>query len=134
MGRAFAIGVALNTVFVAVEAGAGLWTGSLALLADAGHNLSDVLSLLLACGAVALARRAPTARRTYGLRKATILASLTNAILLMLAVGAIVSESIRRFAEPASVSTNVVMLTAGLGIVINTATALMFMRRSRSPL
>jgi cobalt-zinc-cadmium efflux system protein len=123
MGRAFAIGVALNTVFVAVEAGAGLWTGSLALLADAGHNLSDVLSLLLAWGAVALARRAPTERRTYGLRKATILASLTNAILLMLAVGAIVSESIRRFAEPASVSTNVVMLTAGLGIVINTATA-----------
>jgi cobalt-zinc-cadmium efflux system protein len=134
MGRAFAIGVALNTVFVAVEAGAGLWTGSLALLADAGHNLSDVLSLLLAWGAVALARRAPTARRTYGLRKATILASLTNAILLMLAVGAIVSESIRRFAEPASVSTTVVMLTAGLGIVINTATALMFMRGGKGDL
>ena len=134
MGRAFAIGVALNTVFVAVEAGAGLWTGSLALLADAGHNLSDVLSLLLAWGAVALARRAPTERRTYGLRKATILASLTNAILLMLAVGAIVSESVRRFAEPASVSTNVVMLTAGLGIVINTATALMFMRGGKGDL
>jgi cobalt-zinc-cadmium efflux system protein len=134
MGRAFAIGVALNTVFVAVEAGAGLWTGSLALLADAGHNLSDVLALLLAWGAVALARRAPTERRTYGLRKATILASLTNAILLMLAVGAIVSESVRRFAEPATVSTNIVMLTAGLGIVINTATALMFMRGSQGDL
>ena len=134
MGRAFAIGVALNTVFVAVEAGAGLWTGSLALLADAGHNLSDVLALLLAWGAVALARRAPTERRTYGLRKATILASLTNAILLMLAVGAIVSESVRRFAEPAAVSTNIVMLTAGLGIVINTATALMFMRGSQGDL
>ncbi|MGH6966441.1 MAG: cation diffusion facilitator family transporter [Phenylobacterium sp.] len=134
MGRAFAIGVALNTVFVAVEAAAGFWTGSLALLADAGHNLSDVLSLLLAWGAVVLARRAPTERRTYGLRKATILASLTNAILLMLAVGAIVSESIRRFAEPATVSTNIVMLTAGLGIVINTATALMFMRGSKGDL
>src|SRR5688572_18013014 len=72
MGRAFAVGVALNTVFVVVEAAAGFWTGSLALLADAGHNLSDVLALLLAWGAVALARTAPTARRTYGLRKATI--------------------------------------------------------------
>ncbi len=134
MGRAFAIGVGLNTAFVAVEAIAGFWTGSLALLADAGHNLSDVLALLLAWGAVALARSAPTERRTYGLRKATILASLINAVLLMLAVGAIVSESIRRFAEPAAVSTNIVMIVAGVGIVINTATALMFMRGSQSDL
>lgn len=134
MGRAFAVGVVLNSIFVAVEVAAGFWTGSLALLADAGHNLSDVLALLLAWGAVALAKRAPTARRTYGLRKATILASLTNAILLMLAVGAIVSESIQRFAQPATVSTGIVMLTAGLGIVINTATALMFMRGSQSDL
>ena len=134
MGRAFAVGVVLNSIFVAVEVAAGFWTGSLALLADAGHNLSDVLALLLAWGAVALAKRAPTARRTYGLRKATILASLTNAILLMLAVGAIVSESIQRFAQPATVSTGIVMLSAGLGIVINTATALMFMRGSQSDL
>ncbi len=134
MGRAFAVGVGLNSIFVAVEVAAGFWTGSLALLADAGHNLSDVLALLLAWGAVALAKRAPTARRTYGLRKATILASLTNAILLMLAVGAIVSESIQRFAQPATVSTGIVMLTAGLGIVINTVTALMFMRGSQSDL
>ncbi len=134
MGPAFAVGVALNSVFVAVEVAAGFWTGSLALLADAGHNLSDVLALLLAWGAVALAKRAPTARRTYGLRKATILASLTNAVLLMLAVGAIVSESIQRFAQPATVQTGIVMLTAGLGIVINTATALMFMRGSQSDL
>src|SRR6478735_4208823 len=96
MGRAFAIGVILNTVFVAAEVGAGLWTGSLALLADAGHNLSDVLSLLLAWGATILAKRAPAGRRTYGLRKATILASLANAILLLVAVGAIASEAIRR--------------------------------------
>ena len=134
MRRAFAIGVGLNTAFVVVEAAAGLWTGSLALLADAGHNLSDVLALVLAWGAIVLARRAPTARRTYGLRKATILASLTNAILLLVAVGAIVSESIRRFIEPAAVSTNVVMLVAGVGIVINTATALLFMRGGKSDL
>jgi cobalt-zinc-cadmium efflux system protein len=126
--------LAITAVVLVVELVGAYLASSLALLADAGHNLSDVLSLLLAWGAVVLARRAPTERRTYGLRKATILASLTNAILLMLAVGAIVSESIRRFAEPASVSTNVVMLTAGLGIVINTATALMFMRGGKGDL
>jgi len=98
MGRAFAIGVVLNSAFVAAEVGAGLWAGSLALLADAGHNLSDVLSLILAWGAAALARRAPAGRRTYGLRKSTILASLANAVLLMVAVGAIVSESVHRLA------------------------------------
>src|SRR6185503_597511 len=80
MGRAFAIGVVLNTAFVLVEVAAGFWAGSMALLADAGHNLSDVLALLMAWGAAALAKRAPTARRTYGLRKATILASLGNAV------------------------------------------------------
>ena len=92
MGRAFAIGVVLNTAFVLAEAGAGLMIGSLSLLADAGHNLSDVLSLLLAWGATILAKRAPSGRRTYGLRKATILASLGNAAMLMLAVGAITSS------------------------------------------
>jgi cobalt-zinc-cadmium efflux system protein len=126
--RAFAVGVALNVVFVAAEAAAGLWAGSLALLADAGHNLSDVLALLLAWGAAALARRAPTQRRTYGMRKATVLASLANAVLLLVAVGAIVSESVRRLAEPAPVATGVVMLVAGLGVVLNTATALLFLR------
>jgi cobalt-zinc-cadmium efflux system protein len=134
MGRAFGIGIALNTAFVAAEVGAGLWAGSLALLADAGHNLSDVLALILAWGAATLARRAPTARRTYGLRKTTILASLANAVLLMVAVGAIISESVRRLAEPASIQTGVVMLTAGLGVVINTATALLFFRGSHSDL
>jgi cobalt-zinc-cadmium efflux system protein len=128
MGRAFAIGVALNFAFVLAEAGAGLWSGSLALLADAGHNLSDVLALLLAWGAAALAKRAPTTRRTYGLRKGTILASLTNAVLLLVAVGVIVSEAVRRLGEPAPVATGMVMLTAGLGVVINTATALLFLR------
>ena len=127
-GRAFAIGVTLNFGFVLVEAGAGLWSHSLALLADAGHNLSDVLSLLLAWGATVLARRAPSARRTYGLRKATILASLTNAVLLLVAVGVIASESVRRLMEPVSIATLPVMITAAVGVAINTATALMFMR------
>jgi cobalt-zinc-cadmium efflux system protein len=134
MGRAFAIGVTLNAVFVAAEAAAGIWAGSMALLADAGHNLSDVLSLLLAWGAVGLAKRAPAGRRTYGLRKATILASLANAVLLLVAVGAIVAESIHRLQEPASIETGIVMATAALGVVINTATALLFLRGSHSDL
>ena len=128
MGTAFAIGIALNSLFVMAEVAAGLWSSSLALLADAGHNLSDVLALLLAWGAVVLAKRAPVGRRTYGLRKATILASLANAVMLLVAVGVIVSESIRRLAEPAAISTGVVMLTAGLGVIINTTTALLFFR------
>lgn len=127
-GRAFAVGVGLNFAFVLAEAGVGLWSGSLALLADAGHNLSDVLSLLLAWGATILAKSAPTSRRTYGLRKATILASLANAVLLLVAVGVIVSEAIHRFAEPAPIATWPVMAVAAIGVVINTATALMFMK------
>ena len=134
MGRAFAIGVALNSAFVAAEVAAGLWSGSLALLADAGHNLSDVLALILAWVAAALARRAPAGQRTYGLRKSTILASLTNAVLLLVAVGAIVSESVRRLAEPATIATGVVMATAAIGVVINTATALLFFRGSHGDL
>ena len=134
MGRAFAVGVCLNTAFVLVEVGVGFWSGSLALLADAGHNLSDVLSLLMAWGAVALAARAPAGRRTYGLRKATILASLANAVLLLLAVGAIASESIQRLSHPATVQTWMVMVTAGIGILVNGATALMFMRGGQEDL
>jgi cobalt-zinc-cadmium efflux system protein len=134
MGPAFAIGVALNSLFVAAEVGAGLWAGSLALLADAGHNLSDVLALVLAWGAAALARRAPAGRRTYGLRKGTILASVVNSVLLLVAVGAIVSESFHRLAEPGPVATRIVMLTAGLGVVINTATAMLFFRGSHGDL
>lgn len=127
-GRAFAIGVGLNFAFVLAEAGVGLWSGSLALLADAGHNLSDVLSLLLAWGATILAKSTPTPRRTYGLRKATILASLANAVMLLVAVGVIVSEALHRFAEPAPIATWPVMIVAAIGVAINTATALMFMK------
>ena len=127
-GRAFAIGAALNIAFVATEAAAGLWTGSLALLADAGHNLSDVLSLLLAWAAAEMAKKAPTLRRTYGYRKGTILASLANAGLLLLAVGAIVWEAVRRFGSPDPIEPGPVMVVAAIGVVINTATALMFMK------
>src|SRR3954452_5812138 len=134
MGRAFAIGVALNSLFVAAEAGAGFWTGSLALMADAGHNLSDVLALLMAWGATVLARRAPSNRRTYGLRKGTVLASLANAVFLLLAIGAIVSESIHRLTLPNVVATRTVMITAAIGVVINTATALLFMRGGKADL
>jgi cobalt-zinc-cadmium efflux system protein len=133
-GRAFAIGTALNLGFVVVEAGAGLITGSLALLADAGHNLSDVLGLLMAWGAAVLAKRAPSLRRTYGLRKGTILASLANAALLLVAVGAIAWEAIRRFADPQPIETGPVMVVAAVGIAINTATALMFMKGSKEDL
>src|SRR4051812_12705175 len=93
-GRAFAIGVLLNAVFVAIELGCGFWAGSLALIADAGHNLSDVLGLALAWGASYLARRKPSGRRTYGLGRTSILAALANGILLFVAVGAIALEAI----------------------------------------
>lgn len=125
--RAFAIGVALNVVFVVVEASYGLAAGSLALLADAGHNLSDVLALLLAWGAIHLARRAPSRRRTYGFRRTTILAALANSVVLMLAIGGITWEAIQRFASPADVESGVVVLVASIGIVVNTATAMLFM-------
>ncbi|HQR90323.1 MAG TPA: cation diffusion facilitator family transporter, partial [Caulobacter sp.] len=133
-GRAFAIGTALNLGFVLVEFGAGLLTQSLALLADAGHNLSDVLGLVLAWGAATLAKRAPSGRHTYGLRKGTVLASLGNAALLLAATGAIAWEAIRRFAAPTPVESGPVMIVATIGIIINTATALMFMRGSKDDL
>jgi cobalt-zinc-cadmium efflux system protein len=134
MGRAFAIGVVLNTAFVAVEVAAGFWAGSMALLADAGHNLSDVLALLMAWGATVLARRAPAGRRTYGLRKVTVLASLGNAVFLLLAIGGIVSESIHRLAQPSTIAAGTVMITAGVGVAINTVTALLFMRGAKGDL
>ncbi|WP_426011147.1 cation diffusion facilitator family transporter [Caulobacter sp. DWR2-3-1b2] len=133
-GMAFAVGATLNIGFVIAETVAGLMTHSLALLADAGHNLSDVLGLFMAWGAVILAKRAPSGRRTYGLRKGTILASLTNAVFLLVAVGAIAWEAARRFADPQPIQAGPVMIVAAIGIVINTATALMFMRGSKDDL
>lgn len=126
-GRAFAIGIALNIGFVAVEAVFGVLAHSLALLADAGHNLSDVFGLLLAWGASALVRRRPTERRTYGLRRSSILAALFNALFLLVAVGAIAWEAVHRFNAPAPVAGKTVIWVALVGIAINTATALLFM-------
>ena len=127
-GRAFAVGVLLNSAFVIAEAVYGLRIDSLALLADAGHNLSDVLGLLLAWGASVLVRRAATARFTYGLRGSSILAALANATLLTLVTGAIGWEAMLRLAHPTAVAGTTVMAVAGVGIVVNLATALMFLR------
>lgn len=127
-GMAFAIGIALNTGFVIVEAVYGLLANSLALLADAGHNLSDVLGLLLAWGASVLARRIPSSRFTYGLRSTSILAALANAVLLLTVTGGIAWEAIQRFGHPDDVQSMTVIVIASIGVVINTATALMFMR------
>ncbi|AHG88674.1 cation diffusion facilitator family transporter [Gemmatirosa kalamazoonensis] len=126
-GRAFAIGTALNVAFVVVEAGFGLRVHSMALLADAGHNLSDVLGLVLAWAGTVLARRIPTRRRTYGLRSTTILAALANAVFLLVAVGGVAWEAVHRFANPEPVVGGVVALVALVGLVVNGATALLFM-------
>lgn len=126
-GRAFAIGIALNLAFVAVEAAYGFIADSMALLSDAGHNLSDVLGLAIAWGAAILARRAPNDRYTYGLRPSSILAALLNALLLMVAVGGIVWESVERLIEPAPVMAGTMMVVAGIGIVVNGFTAFLFM-------
>jgi len=125
--RAFAIGIFLNVVFVAIEAGYGLIAGSLALLADAGHNLSDVLSLLLAWGASWLARRSETRQRTYGFRKITIMASFISAVMLLLALGGIAWEAVKRFTAPQPVDGAVVITVAAIGVIINTVTALLFL-------
>ncbi|MGI9629174.1 MAG: cation diffusion facilitator family transporter [Longimicrobiales bacterium] len=124
--RAFLIGVVLNVGFVIAEVFFGLVSGSLALLSDAGHNLSDVLGLLLAWGGAALAGRAATARRTFGFRRATILAALGSAVLLFMAVGVIAWEGIERTLNPQPVSGMVVIVVAAIGVLINGATALLF--------
>lgn len=126
--KAFAFGIALNVIYIIVEAAYGLITDSMALLADAGHNLGDVLGLLLAWGGAYLAKTAATKRRTYGLRKSTILAALFNSIILLIAVGAITIEAIRRMINPEPVGGTTIMIVAGIGIIINTLTALLFIK------
>lgn len=133
-GRAFAIGIILNTAFVIVEATYGFLSGSMALVADAGHNLSDVLALLLAWGASVAAKRAPTHRFTYGYKSSTILAALANAGLLLFAIGAILFETLHRITDPAPVEGITVVIVASIGIVINTFTALLFMKGSKDDL
>lgn len=124
--KAFAFGIALNIIYVIIEFSYGLAINSMALIADAGHNLSDVLGLVLAWIASRLAKTTPTKTRTYGLRKSTILAALFNAVILLIAVGAITVEAIRKFIQPEPVAGNVIMIVAGIGVVINTITALLF--------
>jgi cobalt-zinc-cadmium efflux system protein len=125
-GKAFAVGVSINLAYVAVQVVFGLRANSVALLADAAHNLSDVLGLLLAWGAIVLARRGPSQRFTYGLRASSILAALANGAFLLLVTGGIAWEAIQRFFEPAPVSGGTVIWIAALGIVVNAGTAMLF--------
>lgn len=128
LNRAFVAGIVLNTLFVAAEFTAGLLSDSMGLLSDAGHNLSDVVSLLLALLAFRLAQVPPSHRYTYGYRRSTILVSLLNAVILLVAVGAIVVESVRKLMHPEPVAGGTVLWVAGIGVVINFATALLFLR------
>ena len=126
--KAFAFGIILNVIYIIIEFVFGLRINSMALIADAGHNLSDVLGLLLAWGASYLARTSTTNKRTYGLRKSTILAAFFNAIILLIAVGAISIEAVRKIIEPEPVGGTTMMIVAGIGVVINTLTALLFLK------
>lgn len=126
--KAFAFGIALNVIYIVVEVIYGLLISSMALIADAGHNLSDVLGLLLAWGAAFLAKTLPTRKRTYGLRKSTILAALFNALILFIAVGAITIEAIRRLINPEQVHGITMMIVAGIGVIINGVTAWLFIK------
>jgi len=132
--RAFAIGIALNILFAAVEAFYGWKVNSLALLADAGHNLSDVVGLVLAWGATFVGKLRPDLRHTYGWKRGTILAAFANALLLMVAMGSLIWEAVGRLNTPVPVLGYTIMAVAGVGIVINTATALLFMRGRKGDL
>lgn len=125
---AFALGIALNAAIVLLEAVFGFLAGSMALLADAGHNLSDVLGLIVGWAGAVMARRSPSRRFTYGLKKASILAALVNALFLLVAVGAIAGEAIRRLFHPANTDARTMIWVAAVAIIINAATALLFAR------
>jgi len=132
--RSFSIGIALNIIFVIIEVAYGLVADSLALIADAGHNFSDVLSLMLAWGANYLATMQPTHKRTYGLRKVTIMASLVSAVLLLLALGGIAWEAVERLYTPEAVNGKIIIVVAAIGVLINTATALLFVKGQKHDL
>jgi cobalt-zinc-cadmium efflux system protein len=132
--RAFSIGVLLNIIFVVIEAGYGFFANSLALLADAGHNLSDVVSLLLAWGANVLASKAATDKRTFGYKKSTVLASLMSSVLLMAALASIAWHAIERFENPQPVTGMTVIVVSLIGVVINTLTALLFVQGQKHDL
>lgn len=125
-GRAFVIGITLNLLFVATEVAFGIRAHSLSLIADAGHNFGDVLGLGLSLGAALLSRKKPSARRTYGYRRSSILAALANAVLLVLATGAIIWESIGRLRHAAPVEGGTMIIVSGVGVVINAFAALLF--------
>ena len=125
------LSIALNLAFVCVEAGVGFWSDSLGLLSDAGHNLSDVFSLILALIAFKLAASHSSKRFTYGYKKSSVLISLLNAVILLVAVGAIIIESIHKFSEPAPVNGGAIAWTAGVGIIINGLTAILLMREQK---
>ena len=125
---AFSFGISLNLIYIGVEVSYGLAIDSLALLADAGHNISDVLGLLLAWAGYRLSKIPPSTRRTYGWRSGSILAAFLNALLLLVAVGAITWEAIERFSHPVQVAGNTIMAVAGVGVFINLFTALLFLR------
>lgn len=132
--KAFAIGIFLNVIYIIVEVIYGIVINSMALLADAGHNFSDVLGLLLAWGASYLSKTANTEKRTYGLRKSTILAAFLNAIILMIAVGAITIEAVRKLIYPSQVHGLTMMIVAGFGFIINAITAYLFMSGRKTDL
>lgn len=132
--RAFIIAIALNSIFVVIEFAYGLMANSTALMADAGHNLSDVLALLLSLGAALLVKKVPDGRYTYGLRSSSILAALANAMLLMAACGAIAWEAVQRFWLPHPVDGMTVMVIAGIGILINGLSAWLFVKGSHGDL
>jgi cobalt-zinc-cadmium efflux system protein len=134
LNRAFAFGVALNAAFVVVEAVAGVLAGSLALLADAGHNLSDVLALVLAWLAHWVGGKPPRRGWTYGFGRASILASVINATVLLIGVGAIGLTAVRRWAEPSPIAEDIVIAVAGAGVVINGATAALFLADRKADL
>lgn len=127
-GRAFLVGTLLNISFVAVEAGYGISVNSVALLADAGHNLADVLGLIIAWGAASLSKREPSEQYSYGLRRTSILAALFNSLFLLVAVGAIAFEAVQRLIHPQPVEGGVIMAVAAVGIVVNGVTAWLFAR------
>lgn len=128
LNKAFIIGIVLNLAFVVIEFAAGFWFDSLALLSDAGHNLSDVVSLVLALLAFRLAKIKANEHYTYGYKKSTILVSLLNAVILLVAVGAIVIESIHKLSNPAVVPGGAIAWVAGVGVLINAFTAFLFMK------
>ena len=134
LGPAFRWAVGLNTAYVIVEAAAGFVTGSLALLADAAHNLTDVAGLLIAWGAAALAARVGNSTYTFGYGRATILAAMLNAIAILIGVGVVIWEAVQRFSDPVAVPALTVLVVALVGIAVNTGSALLFMKSQKDDL